>query len=194
MRLKRYKEFINESMYTGVAQLLQSINAKEVDFFYTLGLDKDKFMNKNIDEIYNDSDFNQQLYDKKLKKEELISTFDTENFLKKQYDFKCFLLIDRDVTKIDNPKYLVLQYFKNNQWSNIFMYEVNSDIRNFFEKLTSKTIEITDGDEKIIYQTSNSGNNWVLQNIENKSDIYKETLDNKELKKILSDKEYKIIE
>lgn len=194
MRLKKYVEFIKESLFTGIAPLLQSIDAKEVDFFYTLGLDKDKFLNKDIEEIYNDGDFNRQLYDKKLKKEELISTFDTESFLKKEYDMKCFLLIERNMTKIDNPKYLVLQYFKNNQWSNVFMYEVNSNIRNFFEKLTSKTIEITDGDKKIIYQTSNSGNNWVLQNIEDKSDIYKETIDSDELKEILRDKKYKVIE
>lgn len=194
MRLKNYLEFITENLLTGIAPLLQSIDAKKVDLYYTLGLDKDKFLNKPIDEIYNDSDFNQKLYDKKLKKEELISTLDTESFLKEQYDFKCFLLIERNMTKIDNPKYLILQYMKNNTWSEVFMYEVNNSIRNFFEKLTSKTIEILDDNHNYIYQTSNSGNNWILQNIENKTNIYKETLDKKEMKEIIKDKKYNVIE
>lgn len=184
--LLKYKEFIKESISTGVNQLLQSIDAEQIDFFYTLGLKKDKFIDRNIEFIYNDSDFNKQLYNKKLKKGELISTLDTENFLKKQYDMKYFFLIDRDTIKIDEPKYITLQYSKNNtDWSRIFMYKVNDSVRNFFEKLTSKTIEIINKGKTYIYQTSNSGNNWILQNIEDENDEFKENLNNDELREIL---------
>lgn len=187
MRLKRYKEFLNENISTGIAQLLQSIDAKQVDFYYTLGINKDKFMNKDIEFIYNDSDFNKALYNKKLKKSELTSTLDTENFLKKQYNIKYFLLIDRDIPKIDTPKYIILQYSKKNfGWSDVYMYSVNGNIRNFFEKMTSRTIEIEDGGKKYVYQTSNSGNNWILQNIEDKTDTFKETLENDELRELLT--------
>lgn len=193
----KYKEFLNENISTGIAQLLQSVDAKQVEFYYKLGLNKDKFVDKDINFIYNDSDFNKALYNKKLKKSELTSTSEMENFLKKQYDIKYFLLIDRDIPKIDTPKYIVLQYSKKNMgWSDVYMYKVNGNIRNFFEKMTSRTVEIDDNDTKYVYQTSNSGNNWILQNIDDKTDTFKETLENDELRDILSKKnlELNIIE
>jgi len=197
MKLMKYKEFLNENISTGIAQLLQSVDAKQVEFYYKLGLNKDKFVDKDINFIYNDSDFNKALYNKKLKKSELTSTSEMENFLKKQYDIKYFLLIDRDIPKIDTPKYIVLQYSKKNMgWSDVYMYKVNGNIRNFFEKMTSRTVEIDDNDTKYVYQTSNSGNNWILQNIDDKTDTFKETLENDELRDILSKKnlELNIIE
>ncbi len=193
MKLMKYKEFLNENISTGIEQLLQSINAEQVDFYYTLGISKDKFMEKDINFIYNDSDFNNALYNKKLKKSELTSTLEIENFLKKQYDIRYFLLIDRDMPKIDTPKYIIFQYSKKNlEWSEVFMYKVNGNIRNFFEKMTSRTIEIKDDDNTYIYQTSNSGNNWILQNIDNKTDTFKETLENDELRDILIQKNLKL--
>jgi len=193
----KYKEFLNENISTGIAQLLQSVDAEQVEFYYTLGINKDKFIEKDIEFIYNDSDFNKALYSKKLKKSELASTLDMENFLKKQYNIKYFLLIDRDIPKIDTPKYIILQYSKKNLgWSDVYMYKVNGNIRNFFEKMTSRTIEIDDDGVKYVYQTSNSGNNWILQNIEDKTDEFKETLEKDELRDILKQKnlELNIIE
>jgi len=193
----KYKEFLNENISTGIVQLLQSIDAEQIDFYYTIGINKDKFIDKNITEIYNDSEFNKALYNKNLKKSELTSTLETENFLKKQYNIRYFLLIDRDIPKIDTPKYIILQYSKTNVgWSDVYMYKVNGNIRNFFEKMTSRTIEIKDNGVKYIYLTSNSGNNWILQNIEDKTDKFKETLEKDELRNILKQKnlELNIIE
>ena len=197
MKLMKYKEFLNENISTGIVQLLQSIDAEQIDFYYTIGINKDKFIDKNITEIYNDSEFNKALYNKNLKKSELTSTLETENFLKKQYNIRYFLLIDRDIPKIDTPKYIILQYSKTNVgWSDVYMYKVNGNIRNFFEKMTSRTIEIKDNGVKYIYLTSNSGNNWILQNIEDKTDKFKETLEKDELRNILKQKnlELNIIE
>jgi hypothetical protein len=193
MRLLKYKDFLNESISTSVEQLLKSIDAEKVDFHYILGIDKDKFIDKNIDAIYNDSEFNTALYNKKLKKSELTSSLDTENFLKKTYDIQFFLLIDRDIPKIDNPKYIIIQYKKlGEDWSGVYMYKVNSNIRNFFEKMTSRTIEIMDGDKRYIYQTSNSGNNWTLQNIDDSTDDFKDKLEIDELRDILNQKKIDI--
>ena len=193
MKLMKYKEFLNENISTGIAQLLQSIDAEQVDFYYKLGISKDKFMDKDIEEIFNDSDFNNALYDKKLKKSELTSTLETENFLKKQYDIRYFLLIDRDIPKIDTPKYIIFQYSKKELgWSDVFMYKVNGNIRNFFEKMTSRTIEIVDNNKRYVYQTSNSGNNWTLQNIDDKTDTFKETFENDDLRDLLKNKDLKL--
>lgn len=189
MRLLKYNDFLNESVSTGIAQLLQSVDAKQVDFYYLLGINKDKFNGKSINDIYDDSDFNKQVYTKKLKKGELVSTLDTENFLKKQYNIKYFFLIERDTPKLDSPKYIILQYNKRGgDWSDVFMYKIHGDIRNFFEKLTSKTIEIIDGNKRYVYQTSNSGNNWTLQNIDDENKTFKETIESDELRDILNNK------
>jgi len=193
MKLMKYIEFIKENLSTTINQLLQSVNAEQVDFYYILGINKDKFINKNINFIFNDSDFNNALYKKKLKKSELTSTLDTENFLKKHYNIKYFLLIDRDIPKIDTPKYIIFQYSKkDSNWSDVYMYKINGNIRNFFEKMTSRTIEIKDNNKSYIYQTSNSGNNWILQNINDKNNTFKENLDNDELRSILKNKKLKL--
>lgn len=193
MRLLKYRDFLNENISTGIAQLLQTVDAEQVDFYYTIGINKDKFIDKNIEEIFKDSEFNKALYKKKLKKSELTSSSETENFIKKQYELKYFLLIDRNTPKIDTPEYIVLQYSKINfGWSDVYMYKVNGNIRNFLEKLTSKTIEIIDNDKKYIYQTSNSGNNWILQNIEDETKTFKDSLNNKQLRSILRKNNLKI--
>jgi hypothetical protein len=193
MRLFKYKEFLNESISTSIDQLLQSIDAEQIEFYYTLGINKDKFLGKNIQEIYDDSDFNNALYNKKLKKSDLTSTFETENFIKKQYDIKFFFLIDRDVPKIDTPKYIILQYSEKNMiWSDVYMYSVNGNIRNFFESMTSRTIEIIDGDNIYIYQTSNSGNNWTLQNVDDKTETFKDFLENDDIRNILNTKKLEL--
>jgi hypothetical protein len=53
----------------------------------------------------------------------------------------------------------------NKQWENIKFYKINGDINLFYNKLSSKIIEVEIDDKKYIYQTSN-GNEWNLQNIE----------------------------
>ena len=57
-----------------------------------------------------------------------------------------------------------------NKWEDVKLYKVNDEVKKFYDKLTSKTIEILDGDENYIYQTSN-GNEWTLQNIDKINDV-----------------------
>jgi hypothetical protein len=68
---------------------------------------------------------------------------------------------------------------------------LNSDIKKFYDKLTSKTIEIIDGDEKYVYQTSN-GNEWELQNLDRKTDTYQKVIRKDDFEKLLSDRKVKI--
>ena len=58
-----------------------------------------------------------------MKKSDLTSSLDTENFLKKIYDIRFFFLIDRDIPKIETPKYIILQYNKKGDWSDVYMYK-----------------------------------------------------------------------
>ena len=68
------------------------------------------------------------------------------------------------------------------------MYKVKDNVRKFYNKLTSRTIEITDDKVKYIYQTSN-GSEWELQNRELENDIYKRIFRKEELQDLLNDRE-----
>jgi hypothetical protein len=61
-----------------------------------------------------------------------------------------------------------------------------------YDKLTSRTIEILEGEENYIYQTSNGSNEWVLQNTEKENDIYKKVFRKKDLENLLNDRKVKV--
>ena len=68
---------------------------------------------------------------------------------------------------------------------------MNNNVKNFYDKLSSKTIEVVDGDQNYIYNTSN-GNEWILQNSDKENDTYKRVFRKEELQKLLDDKNIKI--
>lgn len=80
------------------------------------------------------------------------------------------------------------------KWNDIELYEINSDIRRFYDGLSTRTIEIYDNKENnYIYITSNSGENWILKNVENENNIFKKNLSIEELKYIIKKYNYKIV-
>ena len=182
--IKKYLEYIKEAITTDVDGLLNSINDKKTDFF-AIHLSNDDYINKTIDDLYDDGDFNNQLFKENLKKGEIESTTEIENFLRKDIDMKFFFLYSRDETILDNPNFLILQYYKNDKWYPIEIYKIDSNIDNFYKKLTAKTIKLTFDDVTYIYQTSNSGNNWLLKDKQKKNEKFKENLENEEIKTLI---------
>lgn len=191
--LKLYYEYIKESITTDVDGLLASINDKKVDFF-SIHLSNDKYVNKNIEFLYEDADFNQQLFKDNLKKGAIESTLEIENFLRKDIDMKFFFLYDRNESILDNPNFLILQYYKDNKWYPIEIYSIKCAVKNFYEKLTAKNIELSFNNNTYKYETSNSGNNWILQS-NNKDDKFKENLETEDIKNLIKNgAKLKIIE
>lgn len=182
--LKNYIQLITEAILTDIDELLNSINDKKCDF-YSLKLSNDDYINRSIDEIYNDSNFNKQLFKLNLKKGELESTMDIENFLKKNIDMTFFFLYSRNETILDNPNYLILQYDKNDRMQPIEIYKTKGSVNNFYEKLTAKEIKLVENDVIYIYQTSNSGNNWQLKDNSKKNYKFKEFLETNEIKELV---------
>ena len=182
--LKQYEQYIKEAITTDVDGLLDSINDKKVDF-YSIGMASDNYVNKTIDTLYDDADFNKQLFKENLKKGELESTLDIENFLRKDIDMKFFFLYSRNETILDNPDFLILQYYKDDKWYPIEIYSIKGAIENFYEKLTAKTIKLVDDNVTYIYQTSNSGNNWLLKDKSKKNEKFKETLETEDIKSLI---------
>ena len=192
--LKKYLQYIKESITTDVDGLLNSINDKKVDF-YSIGLSNDDYLNKTIDFLYDDADFNKKMFEKNLKKGELETTIDIENFLRKDIDMKFFFLYNRNETILNDPDFLILQYYKDGKWFPIEIYTIKGKIENFYEKLTAKTIKLTSNDVTYIYQTSNSGNNWILKDKDKKTEKFKQNLETDDIKELIkSGSKLKIID
>jgi len=192
--IKKYLEYIKESITTDVDGLLDSINDKKGDFFI-IHLSNSDYLNKTIEYLYDDANFNKQLFKDHLKKGEMESTTDIENFLKKDIDMKFFFLYSRNESILDNPDFLILQYYKDDKWSPIEIYTIKGKVEDFYKKLTAKTIELTDNNITYTYETSNSGNNWLLKDKDKKTDKFKENLNTDSIKDIIrSGAKLKIIE
>jgi hypothetical protein len=192
--IKYYFTYIKESITTDIDGLLDSINDKKIDF-YGIGLSSDEYINKPIELLYNDANFNTTMFKNNLKKGEMESTQDIENFLRKDIDMKFFFLYSRNETILNNPNYLILQYYKDNKWHPVEIYSLEGKIKNFYEKLTAKKIELTKNNVTYEYETSNSGNNWLLRDKGNKTNEFKENLETDDIKNLIrSGAKLKIIE
>lgn len=188
-----YDEYdILESIVTDTNSLLKSIAAEEVDVFYEFEVDPGSFQEGyTIEQLYEDDEFNEGIDKKDLKKSPLESSKDIETFLEKTIDIKYFFVYKKNQSELENPQYIIIQSKdkKESIWEPVKGYKVKDDINNFFNKLTTKKIEIKRGNKIFIYSTSNSGNDWVkMSSKEEDIDEFKEFLTNQDIKKILKNK------
>ena len=94
---------------------------------------------------------------------------------------------------MENPVYIIFQVWNDtlDKWDSAKLYKINDDVKKFYDKLSSKIVEINDGDDNYIYQTSN-GSDWDLQNIEKENDVYKKSFRKQELQDLLKDRNVKV--
>ena len=204
--LKPYKKFkeslvidlqfqdidLKESLDIWHDTLLSSISAEEVDLFDTLFLPKEEFINNlDIEFLENSVEFVNALTSLRLKKSEVQNTDTIESFVNKPCKFMFIYGIESN--ELENPIYILFQVWNETQkkWSDVKLYKVNEDVKKFYDKLSSKEIEVIDGDEKYIYVTSN-GNDWLLKDEDKENDIYTKSLRKEELEKLLSERNVKI--
>jgi len=178
--------------------LLDSISATELSLFddtdqenNPIGsqLKEDETYYKNqldLDSLSNDSKLINSLKKIGLKKSEVQNTEDIQTFINKPCKF--MFIYDEKSNELENPLYVIMQIFNDtiNKWDNIKLYKVNGEVKKFYDKLSSKTIKITDGEVNYIYTTSN-GNDWELQNLQIVNDTYLRFFRNEEFEKLLSD-------
>lgn len=176
---------ILESMSIWHDTLLTTINAEEIDPFSIFHLDKDRFKNLDIQYLGSMTEFINSLSSLGLKKSAIESTDDYETYVNKPCKF--ILIYKIEANELENPEYILIQTWNETlrEWSETKFYKVNDDIKKFYDKLTSKTMEITDGDVNYIYTTSN-GNEWVLQN-DRDSDVFVKTIRQEDMDRILKD-------
>jgi hypothetical protein len=102
-------------------------------------------------------------------------------------------LFDINSNELENPNYLLFQVWNDtlDKWNDVKLYKINEDIRRFYDKLTSRTIEIVDGDQNYIYSSYNA-NEWTLQDTNKENDIYKKTFRKEEMQDFLKDRNVKV--
>ena len=177
---------IMESLNIWQDILLKSISAEPVDIFDTLKLSGDLKSKLDLDTLSDLVEFLNSLSSIGLKKSPLQNTTDYQTFLNKPCKF--MFIYDFNANELENPEYLAFQSWNDTlkKWDETKLFKVKDDVKKFYDKLTSKTIEIVDGSENYIYSTSN-GNDWELQNIDKENDVYTRILRKEELQKILDE-------
>lgn len=169
---------ITESLSVLDDHLLSSVMAEEKDI-----RDQFKFLvdrNATIESICKDTEFISDLSKLGYKLGEIENSDDYQTFIDKTIKF-C-LIREKDANDLNNPSFILIQTWNEttSKWEQVRLYKINDDINKFYNKLSSKTVQFTNGDKNYIYKTSNSGNNWQLQNNEGdsefKSDLTKEEI------------------
>jgi len=177
---------ILENIITDSDSLLKSVEAEEINLYKTFNL-PDNIDIFDIDKLYDNDIFNLKLSEKKLKKNILENTEESETFIKKTIIIKFFLIFNINQEKIENPKYIIFQNIKKYKKEPVKCFKINKDIKKFYDKLTNKTIELKKGNKTYIYNTSNSGLNWeLIQSKEVQSDDeFKDIMNSDDIKAIL---------
>jgi hypothetical protein len=205
-KIKTYKQFkeslvidlnfqnvedLLESLTIWHDALLNAIRAEEQDIFSTLKLSDDFIDKLQFDDLQDSVEFINTLSSIALKKSTVQNSDDYQTFLNKPCKF--MFLFDINSNELENPNYLLFQVWNDtlDKWEDIRLYKVNDDVKKFYDKLTSRTIEITDADQNYIYQTSN-GNEWVLQNVDKENDTFKRSFRKEELQELLRDKKVSV--
>lgn len=177
-----------ESLSIWSESLLDSIGAEEVNMFDTFKLPIDEFKDKmDLDYLEDNVDFINSLSSIALKKSDVKLSDDYETFISKPCRF--MLIYNINSNELENPSYLIFQSWNEtlSKWEDVKLYKVNGDIQRFYDKLISRTIEI---DGEYIY--SNQANEWILQNKEKATDVYKEVLRKNEMEDFLNNNKVKV--
>lgn len=180
-----YISNILETMNVIYDDLLSSVNCEKKDILEEFKLDSNIFSeNLELDFLMNNVDFINSLLSLGLKKSEIKYSNDFSTFLIKPCKF--MFIYDSNLNELENPEYILIQIWIDNlnRWTDIELFKVNDNIQKFYNKLSSKTMEVIEGNQNWIYYTSN-GNEWVLQNTDMEDDIYKKVFRKDEFIEIL---------
>jgi hypothetical protein len=185
-------EDLLESLTIWHDALLSAIGAEETNIFDTLKLPQNDFQDKlDLDVLSDNIEFINSLSSISLKKSPVENSDDYQTFLNKPCRF--MFLYDINSNELENPIYIMMQVYNDTlrSWDTLKIYKIQDDVKKFYDKLTSRTIEIVDGDQNFIY-TSNNANEWILQNKDSENDIYKKEFRKEEMQDLLKDKNVKV--
>jgi hypothetical protein len=204
-RLKSYKQFfdslqidlsvnlidINESLAMMYDSIMKSIGAEEMDIFKTFKLPQDYTDKLDLEFLHDDIIFINSLASIGLKKSVLQKSDDYETYLNKPCRF--MMIYNVESNELEDPIFILIQSWNDSieKWEYLKLYKFNGDVKKFYDKLSSKIIEIELEDEKYIYNSTNK-NEWLLQNSEKANKKFKKYLRKEELEELLKDRRIKL--
>lgn len=204
-RLKSYKQFfdslqidlsvelidINESLGIMYDSILKSIGAEEMDIVETFKLPENYIDRLDLEFLHDDVVFINSLASVGLKKSQLQNSEDYETYLTRPCRF--MMIYNVESNEIENPVFILIQSWNDSlkKWESLKLYKFNGDVRKFYDKLSSKIIEIELDDEKFIYNSTNK-NEWILQNSDKSNKKFKKYLRKEELEELLKDRRIKL--
>ncbi len=179
---------LNESLSIWYDSLLNSIGAKELNVYDVLKLSKE--FNINLDNLESSDDFVKALSNQGFKKSNMEKSEDYETFLSTPCRF--MFIYDSKASELDTPYFLLLQVYNSvlKKYETTKCYQINDNIKKFYDQLSSKIIEIDDNGEKFIYETGDK-NSWHLKSAK-ETDIYKRNFNKEDLEKVIQDRKVKI--
>ena len=199
-RLKSYNKFKESMTFIGLASidLRESLLKDHKDLFTTVCKKEDisklylddstlDLEALNNSELPSGSKFITSLSSLGLKKSQINDSKDFENFINKPCRFMFLYKIEK-VVEIENPDFILFQTWNESlqKWDELELYSVEADINKFLDRLTSRTIQITDADQNYVYTTSN-GNDWILEDDSTATEVFKKNLTKEELQKIINE-------
>jgi hypothetical protein len=183
---------LNESLSMWHDLILKSIGGEQLDIFDTLKLDEEDFKKEStLESLFESPGFINSLSSIGLKKSQIFNSEDYETFVKKPIKFGFIYKIEAN--ELENPDFIIYQVWNESisSWDDIKLWSIKDDIKKFYDKLSSKVIELSDDESNWIYSTSN-GNEWSLQNIESETPNFKKYLRKEELEDLIKNKKLKI--
>jgi len=195
---------LNESLGMFYENILKSIGAEEIeidDKKYTLKLTdprgretkmdllEDDIL-KGLETLSNNSDFINSLKNTGLKKSPLQSTEDFDTFVNRP---SRFIMIYRiEANELENPEYIIFQSWNSvlSKWEDPKLFKIKGNFKNFYDKLSSRDIELEWDNKKWTYHTANK-NEWILKNGD-ETDMFKKNLRKDELEKVINDNKIRI--
>jgi len=170
--IKTFESFDLQEPKT-MSELLEKLSVVEQSILDSIGAEMiniENFLHEsipldNLENLESNPEFINLLIIKGLRKDTVKHTDDYETFLLEP--FKYLLTRDKVKNDLQDPDFIFIQTFNSTQqkWNSIKMYKITGDFKNFYEKLTNRTIEIEDNGSRYLYQTSNK-NEFELVNQE----------------------------
>jgi len=197
IHIKNYLNFLNEgnipSLTVSIEELLELL-AETIDVFEMFKIDEDQVkITDDIEKLYENNRFNEKLKKNDLKKGKLEDTTYDETLLNADTSLKFFFIYKKSEMQLEEPKFIILQYNKNNVKSQILSYTNKDSINSFYEKLTDAVVELSNGKETYLYKTTNGGNNWEMKNVQMENDEMKSELDKDQLQALINKKNLKFV-
>lgn len=183
---------LNESLSMWHDLILKSIGGEELNPYDTLKLSEDEFkMGTSLEELFESPQFINALSSIGLKKSTIFNSDDYETFVKKPIKFGFIYKIEAN--ELENPDFIIYQVWNEStsNWEEIKLWSIKDDIKKFYDKLSSKVIELSDDSKNWIYSTSN-GNEWVLQNLDAETPDFKKYIRKEDLEELIKSKKLKI--